>query len=146
MFRVMGVTVAVLATAVGVAGAGDGAKAPEGASSAFTLGIVQRELRPGQSQAEVVERLGSPNILTRDGDGREAWVYDRIASEVEVSSTGVSLGGVGSGVGGTFAGLLGVGGRKSKDKLRASQRTLTVVVRFSAAGAVESFTWHNSRF
>jgi hypothetical protein len=146
MFRVMGVTVAVLATAVGVAAAGDGAKAREGASSAFTLGVVQKELRLGQSQAEVVERLGSPNILTRDGDGREAWVYDRIASDVEVSSAGVSLGGLGSGVGGTFAGLLGISGSKSKDKLRSSQRTLTVVVRFSVASTVESFTWHNSRF
>ena len=146
MNRVLVVTVAVLATAVGVAGAGDGGKAPEGAASAFTLGVVQKELRLGQSQAEVVERLGSPNILTRDKDGREAWVYDRIASDVEVSSSGVSLGGVGSGVGGTFAGLLGVSGRKSKDKLRSSQRTLTVVVHFSAGSTVESFTWHNSRF
>jgi hypothetical protein len=146
MFRVIGVTLAVLATAAGVAEAGDREKANADPSSAFTLGAVQKELRPGLSQAEVVERLGSPNILTRDGDGREAWVYDRIASEVEVSSGGVSLGGVGSGVGGTFAGLVGISGRKSKDKLRSSQRTLTVVVRFSAAGTVESFTWHASRF
>jgi len=147
MFRVMGVTLAVmLATAVGVAEAGDREKAKADSPSAFTLGVVQQELRPGQSQAEVVERLGSPNILTRDGGGREAWVYDRIASDVEVSSAGVSLGGLGSGAGGTFAGLLGISGSKSKEKLRSSQRTLTVVVRFSAAGTVESFTWHNSRF
>jgi hypothetical protein len=146
MFRVMGVTLAVLATAVGVAEAGDREKAKQGSSSAFTLGVVQKELRTGLSQAEVVERLGSPNILIRDGGGREAWVYDRISSELEVSSAGVSVGGVGTGAGGTFAGLLGIGGGKSKEKLRSSQRTLTVVVRFSAAGTVESFTWHDSRF
>ena len=144
MYPVMSLTLAVLVTAAGVAEAGE--KAKEGASSAFTLGVVQKELRLGQSQAEVVERLGSPNVLARDADGREAWVYDRIASDVEVSSAGVALGGVGSGVGSTFAGLLGVGGHKSKDKLRSSQRTLTVVVHFSAASTVESFTWHNSRF
>ena len=146
MFRVMGVTLLTLATVVGAADALDAEKPKSDSSSAFTLGVVQRELRSGLSQAEVVEWLGSPNILTRDGAGREAWVYDRIASDVEVSSAGVSLGGVGSGVGSTFAGLVGIGGGKSKQKVRSSQRTLTVVVRFSAAGTVESFTWHNSRF
>jgi hypothetical protein len=146
MFRVMGVTLLALATLVAAAEAKDGDKAKPDSSSAFTLGVVQRELRSGLSQAEVVERLGSPNILTRDGAGREAWVYDRVASDVEVSSAGVGIGGLGAGAGSTFAGVLGISGGKSKEKLRSSQRTLTVVVRFSAAGTVESFTWHNTRF
>jgi hypothetical protein len=146
MFRVMGVTLLALATLVAAAEAKDGDKAKPDSSSAFTLGVVQRELRSGLSQAEVVERLGSPNILTRDGAGREAWVYDRVSSDVEVSSAGVGIGGLGAGAGSTFAGVLGISGGKSKEKLRSSQRTLTVVVRFSAAGTVESFTWHNTRF
>ena len=50
------------------------------------------------------------------------------------------------GVGSTFAGLLGINASKRSDKARSSQRTLTVVVRFSAAGTVETFTWHDSRF
>jgi hypothetical protein len=100
----------------------------------------------GLSQADVAERLGSPNILAREADGREAWVYDRVASEVEVSSSGVSLGGVGSGATGSVAGLVGVRAGKSRQKLQTAQRTLTVVIRFSASGTVESFTWHGSRF
>jgi len=146
MFRVMSVTLLALATVVAAAEAGDGEKAKPDSSSAFTLGVVQRELRSGLSQAEVVERLGSPNILTRDGAGREAWVYDRVSSDIEVSSAGLGIGGLGAGAGSTFAGVLGISGGKSKEKLRSSQRTLTVVVRFSAAGTVESFTWHNTRF
>jgi hypothetical protein len=146
MFRVMGVTLLTLATVVAAAEAGEGKKAKPDSSSAFTLGVVQRELRSGLSQAEVVERLGSPNILTRDGAGREAWVYDRVSSDVEVSSGGVGIGGLGAGAGSTFAGVLGISGGKSKEKLRSSQRTLTVVVRFTAAGTVESFTWHHTRF
>jgi hypothetical protein len=142
----MGVTLAVLATVVSAAEAGDREKAKPDAAAAFTLGAVQKELRTGLSQADVVERLGSPNILTRDGAGREAWVYDRISSEVEASSSGVRVGGAGTGAGGTFAGLVGISGGKSAEKLRSSQRTLTVIVRFSTAGTVESFTWHNSRF
>jgi hypothetical protein len=30
--------------------------------------------------------------------------------------------------------------------VKSSQKTLTVVIRFSAAGTVEGFTWHASRF
>ena len=146
MFRT--VVVALVALAVGVvpAAAGERAKAKDAGSSAFTLGVVQKELRPGLSQADVAERLGAPRILTRDAEGREAWVYDKVSSEVEVSSGSVGVAGAGSGVGGTFAGLLGISAGKRSDKARSSQRTLTVVVRFSAAGTVESFTWHDSRF
>ena len=102
------VVVALVAVAVGVvpsvAGAGERAKAKEAPTSAFTLGVVQKELRPGLSQADVAERLGAPNILTRDAEGREAWVYDKVSSEIEASSGSVGVGGAGSGVGSTFAG------------------------------------------
>jgi hypothetical protein len=148
MFRT--VVVALVAMVAGVvppaAGAGERAKAKEAATSTFTLGVVQKELRPGLSQTDVAERLGAPNILTRDAEGREAWVYDKVSSEIEASSGSVGVGGLGSGVGSTFAGLLGISASKRSDKAKASQRTLTVVVRFSAAGTVESFTWHDSRF
>jgi hypothetical protein len=50
------------------------------------------------------------------------------------------------GAGGAVLGLFGINASKRSDKARSSQRTLTVVVRFSAAGAVETFTWHDSRF
>jgi len=143
MIRTMGVAVVVLAAGVAASGA-EGRE--NGSPSAFTLGLVQKELRTGLSQAEVVERLGSPNILTRDAGGHEAWVYDRVASDVEVSGGSVGVGGVGSAAGSSVAGLLGFSAGRRSEKARSSQRTLTVVVRFSAAGAVESFTWHHSRF
>jgi len=142
--------VGLAAVAVGfvpaAAAAGNRAKAKDASSSAFTLGAVQKELRPGLSQSEVAERLGAPNILTRDADGREAWVYDKVSSEIEASGGSVGVGGLGSGVGSTFWGLLGVGAGKRTERARSSQRTLTVVVRFSTAGTVESFSWHDSRF
>jgi hypothetical protein len=145
MLRYLGAATLLLVGAVHLH-AGDRGDARPTSSPEFTLGLVQRHLRAGLSQAEVVERIGSPNILTRDAEGREAWVYDRVSTELEVSSRGASLGGVGSGAGGSVAGLVGlaVGGRS--EKARSSQRTLTVVVRFSAAGTVESFTWHHGRF
>jgi hypothetical protein len=146
MLRGLGVALVAVAIGVGPAAAGERGRAKTEVPREFTLGMVQKELRPGLSQADVVERLGSPNILTRDAEGREAWVYDKVSSEVEASSGSVGVGGLGSGVGGTFWGLLGAAAGKRSEKAKSSQRTLTVVVRFSTAGAVESFTWHDSRF
>ena len=144
MFR--NLTVVLVVAVAGVATAGAGGREKAVASREFTLGVVQKALRPGLSQADVAERLGSPNIVTRETDGREAWVYDKASSEVELSGASVGVGGLGSGVGSTFWGLLGVGAGKHSEKATSSQKTLTVVVRFSAAGGVERFTWHVSQF
>jgi hypothetical protein len=144
------VAVVLVAASAGVvpgsAAAEERAKAKEAPASAFTLGLAQRELRKGLSQADVAERLGAPNILTRDAEGREAWVYDKVSSEIEASSGSLGVGGLGSGAGSTFAGLLGISASRRSDKAKTSQRTLTVVVRFSASGTVETFSWHDSRF
>ena len=145
MARVTSVALVVLAFSAVAAGAGDRSAPKDGAAS-FTLGLVQKELRAGLSQTDVAERLGAPNILTRDAAGRESWVYDKVSSEVELSSGSVGIGGLGSGVGSSFWGLLGVTANKRSDKARSTQKTLTVVVRFSAAGTVESYSWHDSRF
>jgi hypothetical protein len=146
MSRRLGVALVLVAVGVVPAVAGEKGKSRPEVSWEFTLGVVQKELRPGLSQADVAERLGSPNILTRDADGREAWIYDRVSSEVEASGGGVGVGGLGSGAGSTFAGILGIAAGKRSEKAKSSQKTLTVVIRFSAAGAVESYTWHTSRF
>ena len=79
-------------------------------------------------------------------EGREAWVYDKVSSEIEASSGSIGIAGARLGRRGRVPGLFGIGAGKRSDKARSSQRTLTVVVRFSAAGAVETFTWHDSRF
>jgi hypothetical protein len=112
----------------------------------FTLGLVQKEVRVGMSQADLVSALGSPNILTRDSPGRESWVYDKFATEARVKSSGfgAGAGGVGS-VGSSL--LLGVlNGYSTDAKTASTQRTLTVVIRFGPDGRVESFGFHASRF
>ena len=38
------------------------------------------------TKAEVVETFGAPNITTRDGDGNEAWTYQRQAQVNQSSS------------------------------------------------------------
>jgi len=96
----------------------------------LTLGTVQKEIRKGMSGADVASALGSPNVVTTDDEGREVWIYDKIATEVVTSQTA-----------GTLILFWGSSGAASK-----SQRTLTVVVKFDEQKRVRDFAYHASRF
>ncbi len=95
-----------------------------------TVGTVQREIRIGMSSAEVIEALGSPNVVTTDEQRREVWVYDKIATEVTASGGYWTLGLVGQSA-----------GAASK-----SQRTLTIVIKFDEEKKVRDFAYHASSF
>lgn len=100
----------------------------------MTLGLVQKEIRKGMSQAEVISALGSPNILTRDAEGKEAWVYDKIATEASYSKKG------------GYGTILILGFEGGSAKASSSQRTLTVVIKFDQKRLVENFSYHVSKF
>jgi hypothetical protein len=53
----------------------------------FTLGRVQMGLRAGLPQADVADRPGSPNIVTRDADSCDACVHDKVPVEIEAWSS-----------------------------------------------------------
>jgi len=115
----------------------------------LTVGTVQREIRNGMSGAEVAQALGSPNIVSRDEQGHEVWIYDRIATDTVYSTSegGVSsliLGG--SGGSALIGGLAGGSGQQSTGAKSTSQRTLTIIIKFDEAGKVRSFAYHSSRF
>lgn len=98
-----------------------------------TVGIVQRDIKKGMSQADVAEALGSPNIVTKDSNGLETWIYDKIASEVSYSQSG----------GGILV-LLGFQ-EKEAGAAASTQRTLTVVIKFKD-NSVHDFSYHSSKF
>ena len=100
----------------------------------MTLGVVQKEIRRGLSQADVAEALGSPNIVTRDSAGLETWVYDKTATEASYSNST------------TYGTILIVGFAQNAGASSTSQRTLTVVIKFSTDGKVDTFSYHASRF
>lgn len=100
----------------------------------LTVGKVQKQIRVGMTNAEVVQVLGSPNLVTTDEDRREIWVYDKISTETAQSST----------AGGVSILILGVGG--SSGASSTSQRTLTVVVKFDKENRVRDFAYQTSRF
>ena len=106
----------------------------EQSDKALTVGRVQKEIRVGMTNTEVVEVLGSPNMVTTDEERREVWVYDKIATESAQSSNS----------GGINILILGV--RGSSGASSTSQRTLTVVVKFDKQNKVRDFAYQTSRF
>ncbi len=100
----------------------------------FTLGNVQRKISKGMSQADVASSLGSPNIVTKDASGKEAWVYDKVAREVTYSHD----------QGGVWL-ILGAYSKEAGAS-RTGQRTLTVVIKYDPSGHVDDVTYHASQF
>lgn len=100
----------------------------------LTAGIVKREIRKGMSVTEVAEALGSPNITDRDDQGRERWIYDKIATEASYSQSQSSL----------FLILGGISNQSGASG--TTQRTLTVIIKFDSNNKVESYSYHQSKF
>ncbi|MBN2513161.1 MAG: hypothetical protein JXB18_09515 [Sedimentisphaerales bacterium] len=96
----------------------------------LTVGTVQKEIKVGMSGADVITAMGSPNVITTDEQRREVWVYDKFATDVAASSGGWTL--------------LLVG--QQSGAASASQRTLTVVIKFDEEKKVRDFAYHTSRF
>lgn len=108
--------------------------APESESSQMTLGVVQKRIQIGMSQPDVAQVLGMPNIVTKDARGKETWIYDKIATEIyKVRDQ--------SGVWVLFAGV-----SKTSESSKTSQKTLTVVIKFNDAGAIDDVTYHATQF
>ena len=92
----------------------------------LTLGNVQKNIKVGMSGAEVARVMGSPNIVTKDGDNKEVWIYDKISTVAASSNS--SLFGIGGIIGGNTGGV-GIG-TNSSGASSQNQKTLTVVIKF----------------
>ena len=115
-------------------------------SDNLTVGKVQREIKLGMSSAEVIEALGSPNIVATDGQRREVWTYDKVATETVYSR---SEGGVSVLVLGGYRYVGGGGGAgysRSAGAASTSQRTLTIIIKFDNDGTVRDFAYRSSQF
>ena len=97
----------------------------------LTVGTVQKEIKNGMSSADVVQALGSPNVVTTDEEHREVWVYDKISSEVVYSESNSGLKFLTSGSSGARS---------------SNQRTLTVVIKFDKDSKVRDSAYHYSSF
>lgn len=111
----------------------------------LTLGVAQKEIKVGMSQADVAKALGSPNMVTKDKDGIETWIYDKVSTDYAYSTSSGGVSGLIFGLGG---GVLGGGGANTNQSSGASsrtQRTLTIIIKFADA-AVKEFTYNSTSF
>jgi len=99
-----------------------------------TVGTVQKEIKIGMSSIDVAKALGSPNIVQTDDDRNEVWIYDKISTQVNASS---SKGGVW---------FLLFAASSSESSRSSSQRTLTIIIKFNKKQKVKDFSYHTSRF
>jgi len=89
---------------------------------------VQLTLKKGvTTQADVLEKFGSPNIATIDASGQEVWTYEKHATV----TTGSETGGYGTII------LLGAAGNSSR--YEQSSRTMTLIIKFDADKKVSDF-------
>ncbi len=112
----------------------------------LTVGKVQREIRVGMTNADVVGVLGSPNMVSTDEERREVWVYDKIATDRAYSASSGGVNALILGIGGGVGGGVGGGASSSTGATSTSQRTLTVIIKFDKDGKVRDFAYHTSRF
>ena len=100
----------------------------------MTVAKAQREIKVGMSSSDVIEVLGTPNMVTTDDQRRETWVYDRVSTNVQSSTSHT----------GVWLLIFGTG---SKDtKASSSQRTLTIIVKFDNNNKVRDFAYRTSAF
>ena len=94
------------------------------------------EFTPWLAKEENIELLGSANIVTNTSDGSAVWTYDKVSSEAKDGSA------MGAGVvpGGRFLGIFG-GSRSSK-----SNKNLTLTIRFTPEGLVDSFKYQSIKY
>jgi len=112
----------------------------------ISVGRVQREIKVGMSSADVIQTLGSPNIVTTDDKRREQWVYDKIATETVYSQTSGGVSALILGGGGHIGAGGGGGYNKSTGAQATTQRTLTIIIKFDENSKVRDFAYHNSSF
>ncbi len=117
----------------------------------LTVGKVQREIRVGMSGGDVAAALGSPNIVSTDENGREVWIYDKIATDKVYSTSrgGVSaliLGGALIGGAGLAGGAVSPYYGSAAGASSTSQRTLTIIIKFDHSKLVRDFAYHSSSF
>ncbi len=111
----------------------------------LTLGVAQKEIKSGMSQADVAKALGSPNMVTKDKDGIETWIYDKVSTDYAYSTSSGGISSLIFALGGNVAGGAGGSSSRSSGASSRTQRTLTIIIKF-ADSVVKEFTYNATSF
>lgn len=99
----------------------------------LTVGTVQKEIHKDLTQTQVLEILGSPNIVTSDSEDKETWVYDKFNHSVSYKKSS------------SYGTILLLGSENSSGENSYSQQTLTIIIKFNK-GKVYEYKYHSSKF
>ncbi len=99
----------------------------------LTVGVVQKEIKNGMTQADVASVLGSPNIVTREQENKEIWIYDKISSTVDYAKSG------------QYGTLVLLGANSENGTVKSSQKTLTIIIKFEK-GKVYEYKYNSTSF
>jgi len=104
-------------------------------NSQLTQGNVQLSIQVGTTtKAEVLESFGSPNITTRDGQGREVWTYQRSAQVAQSSSQS------------EYWTVILAGGQSGNSGFESSSRMITLIIKFDSNDVVTDLSSRTSTF
>lgn len=103
-------------------------------SDEFTLGKVQQVIHQGMSQAEIVSCLGSPNLITKNAEGCETWVYDKKSQSTKETCCR------------KWYWLFLKGKRKGCNSTETSQKSLSVTLNFDKDSCLESYSYNSSSY
>jgi len=124
----------ILSLCLLVAAAGCGGNKAEIQEDRLTVGKVQGEIKVGMAASQVVELLGSPNIVTTDEKRREVWIYDKVSTDrVDTASS-------------TFASIIILGATSRDSSSSQRQRTLTIIIKYDEEKKVRDFAYNYTQF
>ena len=114
----------------------------------LTLGKVQSQIKKGMSQAEVLEVLGSPNIVTKNSSGNEVWTYDKISSSQSSSNNASATYGQAQLSKGFWAFLFGgtTNSVQSSSNRDVESKSLTVIITYNNDKLVSDFTYQSLKY
>lgn len=85
-------------------------------------------------QSEVLTCIGAPNMVTRNADGCETWIYEKVfQSTTEVYDK-------------HWLFLLVFGRRKGCKHTETSQKKLSVILNFNQNSCLETYSYNSSNF
>ena len=114
----------------------------------LTLGTVQSKIKKGMNQTEVLEVLGSPNIVTKNSQGNEVWTYDKVGSSQTSSNQASATYGQAQLNQGFWAFLFGgtTNSAQSSSDNSTESKSLTVIITFDSNSTVSDFTYQSLKY
>jgi len=114
----------------------------------LTLGTVQSKIKKGMNQTEVLEVLGSPNIVTKNSQGNEVWTYDKVGSSQTSSNQASATYGQAQLNQGFWAFLFGgtTNSAQSSSDRNTESKSLTVIINFDSNSTVSDFTYQSLKY